>query len=81
MAVDLWLGVLRSAGEEEVGVEAHGDLPRRDPAAVGKQRLRVGQRDAGLLGDLAHAGDPVARVVLTVLGVDGTARERPMPRP
>ena len=58
-------------------VEADRDHRRRDPAREAHQRVRVRQRDAGLLGDLAHARGAVRGGALAVVGVDGAAGEHP----
>jgi rubredoxin len=71
-AVGPRLGVRGGDGEEEVRVVAGPHLGRRDPAREAHERAGVGQRDAGLLGHLPHAG----RLVF-LGGVDGAAREHP----
>ena len=64
-------------GEEEPGVEAGRDHRWGDPAREQHQLLVRGQLDRRLLGQLAHRAGPVARLALTVLGVDGAAGEDP----
>ena len=76
-AVGLGRRVLGHGGEEEVRVEADRHRLRRDPARELHQRGRVAQHDAGLLGDLAHAGGTVRGIAHALAGVDRAAREHP----